>query len=821
MVLVNGSRVAGQKDFDDSTGEVKVSKKAKSEIVVLDNENTLEILGWLASSKSSSLHSVDFPMKNIDSNVKFKVAEVVEKKVSKSPPPPFITSSLQQASSTQLGLTPSRTMKIAQQLYENGFITYMRTDSPYLSNLATNAAEKIVEKTYGPKYVASSNSAHDVKRKAPKNAQEAHEAIRPADSGGGQFNPPSSTNLEGVSLKLYELIYKRTLASVMAPSLSHTTSFSIVAEDAQSSSDADRSATFKASDTILLFDGFLAAMGTVSKNNSTFPKMTKGQQVWLSDRAPKGSGGGSTSSNSSEDGAEYEEETDTEENETERSDKTSNPFSMFAPFGLGGSAHVTKPPFRYSQASFVKELEDVGVGRPSTYAKIFETLRERGYIINDGKTIVPTLKGLVVDKLLEKHFNELVYPKFTASMEEDLDAIANGEANKNDFLSKFYLGKHGEENNGSGLLYRVTDKLGNNDIDQNTSRSLIMPQLADLGVLKLSRNGAFFSEGDEIENPSRWILPASMQEDIRQITTEGINALMNSTTMDGEYLGQHPVSGHTVTLRSGRWGKYLQVGDDSTPKDEKYTKSIPGYIDLLGTHSMEDFVPFLHLPKILGEHPGVDNRNIILDVSFRAITLSVEGYPLKVRLPEDVHLSDVTLELALEYLNDTKSITNSQIDLGERDGTPVQILNGRFGYYIKCGSASCSLKKLKPEEVTLEQAIEMLVVWENNPRRKTKQSKAKPKAKSPKKTKGGKPVEEWKGAEWREVLKDKEFVNQGKRRRIDDVRYDHSFKTFMAILSHVSEEAKETDNERTPIRELLPLCVNEDWYLSKYSEWNR
>ena len=790
--------MAGQSDFDDSTGKIKASKNAKSEMLVLDSEKSMEVLGWLASSKSLSSSAVDIPVA-VDTNVIFEVAGVEERKVNKNPPVPFITSSLQQVSSTQLGLSPSKTMSVAQELYESGFITYMRTDSPHLSTLAKSAAESIVTETYGPDYVAS--SAADIKggeskkrTTAPKNAQEAHEAIRPADSGGGCFNPPSNTTLEGLSFRLYELIYNRTLASVMVPSLSQTTSYTIMAQDSLDTSGDDRSAKFRTADTILLFDGYLAALGTAGKSTEAFPKMTKGQQIWLSDRPPKSNSGSNsvnTDINGAEDGDDLEEvEIEAEEEGQER--KTSNPLSVFAPFGLGGCAHVTRPPSRYSQASFVKELEDVGVGRPSTYAKIFETLREREYIMADGRTIVPTLKGLVVDKLLEKHFNDLVYPKFTASMEKDLDAIAGGTANKNDFLSKFYLGEQSnDDHDGSGLLFKVTDKLGNNDIDQNTSRSLIMPQLVDLGVLKLSRNGAYFSEGDEIEKPSRWILPASMQEDIRQITPEAISEIMKSeTTMEGEFLGKHPESGHAVTLRSGRWGKYLQVGDEDTPKNEKYTKSIPGYIDLLGTHSMEDFMPFLDLPNVLGTHPGVDDRNILLDVSFRAITLSVEGYPLKVKLPEDVQLGDVTLEMALDYLSDTKSIINSQIDLGERDGKPVQILNGRFGYYIKCGDASCSLKKLDPEEVTLEKAIEMLVAWENSPRRrrgKTKPSaKAKPKPKAKAKTKTDKEKDKVKRAPSPYIT----FCSQNR----DVLKKENPEATFGDIAKMLGKKWKELDD---------------------------
>lgn len=317
--------------------------------------------------------------------VTFFIADVDERKILKNPPSPFITSSLQQESSSKLGLSPSRTMSIAQNLYENGLITYMRTDSPVLSNLGRTAAEAIVSSCFGKDYLYQANEVSDISTKPskksviPKNAQEAHEAIRPADAGGGKFKLPDDTGLDGVHLKLYELIYRRTLASVMAPSQTLTKTYSIVGRnDFDSEKSLYKEVKFRFSESCILFNGYLAVYGSQSKKNTeSFPTLVKGQQIWLSNNFS------------------VKEKTDISEDETEgESDETiADDFAPFLSHGLRGIAHVTKPPSRFTEAGFIQELEAVGVGRPSTYAKIFDTLREREYVIVDGKTIIPTLKG--------------------------------------------------------------------------------------------------------------------------------------------------------------------------------------------------------------------------------------------------------------------------------------------------------------------------------------------------------------------------------------------------------------------------------------------
>jgi DNA topoisomerase I len=372
---------------------------------VLNNEKTSNVLSWLSSIDNHDSTFDDFS-KNVKktSNQKaihmeqtkgitFSIVDIEERKTSRNPPSPFITSSLQQECSNKLGLSPSRTMSLAQNLYEDGLITYMRTDSPVLSNLGRKAAEEIVSSSFGKEYLFQAHERSDTssrpskKSVIPKNAQEAHEAIRPADAGGGKFKLPEDTGLDGVHLKLYELIYRRTLASVMVPSQTLTKTYSIVGRnDIDSESSLYKEVKFRFSESSILFNGYLAVYGSLStKKTEEYPTLSKGQHVWLSKKLF------------------VKEKADIREDDVDgdSEDTIADDFAPFLSYGLRGQAHVTKPPSRFTEAGFIQELEAAGVGRPSTYAKTFETLREREYVIVDGKTIIPTLKGATKTILIQ------------------------------------------------------------------------------------------------------------------------------------------------------------------------------------------------------------------------------------------------------------------------------------------------------------------------------------------------------------------------------------------------------------------------------------
>ena len=604
---------AGQDDFDSFTGELKSNKKSRSASVnaatkqqqpplILDHDKTTETLLWLSS----------------DRNIVFKVTDIEERTVSRKPPPAYITSTLQQDGSIKLGLSPSRTMSIAQELYEEGFITYMRTDSPVLSSLGMTAAQGIALNLFGPNYLQSVNKNEDtptnsssssssssskksktkVSKKSPKNAQEAHEAIRPADTGGGKFKMPQETQLTGIKLELYSLIFKRTIASVMASSISDTITYTISAEGSGSGRNNNpKTCDFRSSDTSIKFNGYLAIYYDDVSSVGLIPKLTKSQQIWPFDinlisksnkHHPQPDLKHDIESES-EDGLNNEINNDNNESNESNSNNQTHEFENYGKYGLVGTSHVTRPPTRFTEAGFIKELESVGVGRPSTYSKIFDTLKKREYVTIDGRTIIPTLKGLLVDQLLTKHFNDIVQPEFTATMEKGLDLIAHGEANKLQFLTDYYLGskdKTEEKTEFTGLIPRVTEKLLKNEIDQKNSRSLDLPHLDQIAKLQLIRGGLYVT-ANKVDNPIlknfesnftyhingsndglKWMLPDFMQSDIRTITKESVmNVMQNEMTSDGAYLGLHPTLQSPVYIRSGRYGKYLQIG--SVPYGEQ------------------------------------------------------------------------------------------------------------------------------------------------------------------------------------------------------------------------------------------------------------
>jgi DNA topoisomerase I len=412
----------------------------------------------------------------------FTIESIEKKKITKNPPAAFTTSTLQQECSSQLKLSPTETMTIAQSLYENSHITYMRTDSAILGQLAQNISIATIEDHFTKQFVHSQyltetedqNPASYLKKKQ-LNAQEAHEAIRPTTkfisfpdgTTKERFVEPNATGLVGLEKKLYELIYQRTLASVMAPAVFETSTFNIQAKvEGITETQGNNSGSvgiFKANERKMIFPGY-QMISKINQRTQTFqtdilnsssssgrnqnqnqeqsPKV--GEQIFLSTANPN-------LPNTKLENLDEEDENDEMlQQEAEQFETTDPAAAAAAAVALGSltssngiivTAHKTAPPLRYSEATFIRELEAVGVGRPSTYASIIQTLEERGYILVDKRTIIPTVKGIVVSNLLSKYFPEIILPEFTSKMETNLDLIAQGKLNRTNYLKSFYLGE--------------------------------------------------------------------------------------------------------------------------------------------------------------------------------------------------------------------------------------------------------------------------------------------------------------------------------------------------------------------------------------------
>lgn len=721
--------MADDRDFDGNTGGLTKGKDETNTIIL--EKGQAKVLMETLSHKDAS----------------FVVSDVDSKKSTRSAPKPFITSTLQQAGSSKLRLSPSDTMRVAQELYEEGFITYMRTDSPFLSEGATKISQAIVEATFGDEYVETGKlgGAKGSKARTPKNAQEAHEAIRPAEYQGS-FRTPAETNLEGRKRALYDLIYRRTLASVMSKAEYFTRTYSIKAALERFSECQFNEVMFRTSERETIFAGFNAALwdqaaasgGNGGAGSGGDSALSEGQMMWLADNfspqpASSSDGfedkGGDGSDSEDEDGDDADDSRDQNDEGEEGEEKTS--IQMKSLLGL---PRTTKPPNRYSESSFIKELETVGVGRPSTYSKVIETLRsaERKYVIVDGHTLVPTITGLIVNEFLMRHFSDLTAAEFTARMEDSLDEIAHGKKDKLDFLSDYYLGGESFAQGGhesaehadglDGLLHKVKHKLVKKEIDHIESRTLEFPPLDGIGYLRIGSSGAYFemenstttsSSSDEEDahqaSRNRWKLPEAMQIDIRKISKGAIEEICaTETTMAGATVGETE-EGAPVTIRSGRFGKFLQIGRNDE-KSKKY-HSLPKWIE--ASTSLAHALEFSTLPLTIGNHPTMKDdqgnpRAMIVEVSSGAVSVGVKGYPLRVEVEENLYPSQVSHQEAAELLSDTSAILDSQRILGTHNEEEVSIRKGRFGYYVRCGKLIAGLRKMEPHEVSLEVAIELI-----------------------------------------------------------------------------------------------------------------
>ncbi len=470
LIAIDGDRVATGKDFDPATG------RPRAEAVHLDESGARGLAARLEG-------------------VPFKVVKVEEKPYRRKPYAPFMTSTLQQEGSRKLRFSSQQTMRVAQRLYENGYITYMRTDSTNLSETAINAARTQVRELYGDKFVPAEPRRY---AKKIKNAQEAHEAIRPS---GDHFRTPGelANELRGDEFRLYELIWKRTIASQMTDAVGQSVSVRL-----SGTSSTGEVADFAASGKTITEPGFLRA--------------------YVESR---------------DEGADDANESDDAERRLPRLAKD-DPLDATA---LEAEGHRTQPPARYTEASLVKALEELGIGRPSTYASIMQTIQDRGYVWKKGSAMVPSFVAFAVVQLLEQHFARLVDYSFTASVEEDLDDIADGGRGRVDWLTRFYFGaadgKEGGVAKAGGLKHLVAENLGDIDARGINSIPLFHDEQGRDTVVRVGRYGPYLqrvSPNEEAEG-ERASVPEDLPPD--ELTPEKVEELLSAPSGERE-LGEHP-----------------------------------------------------------------------------------------------------------------------------------------------------------------------------------------------------------------------------------------------------------------------------------------
>ncbi len=666
---VDGRRVATGRDFD-SLGQVR----KPNEVLVLDESNARTLASGLRGAQLA-------------------VSSVEQKPYTRRPYPPFMTSTLQQEAGRKLRFSSERTMSIAQRLYENGYITYMRTDSTTLSGSAINAARNQARQLYGEEYLHPSPRQYTRK---VKNAQEAHEAIRPA---GDTFATPGQLHsaLDNDEFRLYELIWQRTVASQMADARGTTLSLRIsgVARPATSlaveSSDG-QSVVFSASGRTITFPGFLKAYvetvdelagGEADDAESRLPQLTQGQRV---------------------DAVE-----------------------------LTADGHTTSPPARYTEASLIKALEDLGIGRPSTYSSIIKTIQDRGYVHKKGSALVPSWVAFAVTGLLEQHFSRLVDYGFTAAMEDELDEIAAGHEQRTTWLNNFYFGgDHGVPESiarSGGLKKLVGVNLEGIDAREVNSIKLFDDEQGRPIYVRVGKNGPYLERtvvGDDGEpKPQRANLNDSLTPD--ELTLELAEKLF-ATPQEGRSLGVDPETGHEIVAKDGRYGPYVTEvlpeppePDDGAPakKGKKPTGPKPRTGSLLRSMSLEtvtleDALKLLSLPRVVGVDPNTGEE--ITAQNGRYGPYLKRGTDSR-SLTSEEQLFTVTLDEALKIYSEPKRRAGQgasapplrELGTDPATGKPMVIKDGRFGPYVTDGETNASLRKGDDVlSITDERAAELL-----------------------------------------------------------------------------------------------------------------
>ncbi|HEY2304121.1 MAG TPA: type I DNA topoisomerase [Acidimicrobiales bacterium] len=616
LVSVDGIRLATGKDFGED-GALQ-----EREVLLLDESAAMGLAARLADTS-------------------FEVRSVEQRPYRRSPYAPFMTSTLQQEAGRKLRFPSARTMQVAQRLYENGFITYMRTDSTTLSAQALEAARDQARRLYGAEYVPSSPRRYD---KKVKNAQEAHEAIRPA---GESFRTPEQAGLHGDEFRLYDLIWKRTVASQMADARGQSLQVRLGGRSA-----AGEDAEFATSGKTIEFPGFLRAYvegsddpdAALEDQEIRLPSLVVGAGLQASELEAKG--------------------------------------------------HSTQPPPRYTEASLVKALEDLGVGRPSTYASIISTIQDRGYVWKRGTALIPSWTAFAVVGLLEQYFSRLVDYGFTASMEDDLDAIAQGSAETVPWLTKFYFG-----NGLTGLKGMVSEQLA--DIDAREINSI---PIDDETMVRVGRYGPYVQRGDE-----RASIPEDLPPD--ELTVARAEELLSAGSSD-RVIGTDPDTGLAVIARAGRFGPYVQLGEADEAAGRPRTASLLPGMDL-ETLSLEDSLRLLTLPRVVGTDPA-DGAEIVAQNGRYGPYLK-KGTDSR-SLDNAELLFSIGLQESLELFAQPKSRRGRgsveplrELGADPATGKPMLLKEGRFGPYVTDGETNASLRKQDTVDgLTVERAAELL-----------------------------------------------------------------------------------------------------------------
>ena len=632
LLSVDEQRVATGKDFS--------SEGAQS------NEAALVLAEADAVGLSQALDSATMAVRSVEA-----------KPYTRKPSAPFRTSTLQQESSRKLRFGAQRTMSIAQRLYENGYITYMRTDSTSLSETALTAARSQISEMYGDEYLPDEPRSY---AKKVKGAQEAHEAIRPA---GDTFRSPDqlASEISGDEAALYDLIWKRTVASQMKNAVGESVSIRI----GGAASDG-RDCVFGTSGKIITFAGFMRAYvegsddpdAELDDKERRLPAMVEGDNAQLTEVEPKG--------------------------------------------------HETKPPARFTEASLVRHLEELGVGRPSTYASIIATIQNRGYVFKKGTALVPTFTAFATVGLMEQHFPRLVDYAFTASMETDLDAIAAGDAEPTPYLRDFYFGtKDAPE---TGLKPMVTNNLEDIDARQINSIPIGVDEDGNTVVARVGRYGPYLERGED-----RASIPESQAPD--ELTIEAATELLNAPSGD-TILGDDPETGLVVMARAGRFGPYIQLGELDTEKVKGKKVEKPKTSSLFKSMSLdeitlEDALKLLTLPRIIGADP--DDGEVIEALNGRYGPYIKKGDDTR-SIEEEEELFTITLESALALLAEPKQRGRRAAAPPLREfaedpvsGKKVVCKTGRFGPYVTDGITNASLRRgEEPETITEERAFDLL-----------------------------------------------------------------------------------------------------------------
>jgi DNA topoisomerase-1 len=624
LTALDGVRVAGSGDFDQQ-GRLK-----KPDVVVLDEQRAAALATGLAG-------------------VPFTVRSVVQKPSQRQPKAPFITSTLQQEASNRLRWGSQRTMRVAQSLYENGYITYMRTDSVNLSEQAVAAARSQARDLYGAEYVPDAPRRYASK---VKNAQEAHEAIRPA---GDVFRTPGevSGELNPDEFALYDLIWKRTVASQMANAQVATTTVKLSGRSAEGTD-----AEFTASGTVVVFPGFYAALKDIDESSDDadrereLPRLGEGDALSAESLLPEG--------------------------------------------------HTTTPPSRYTEAKLVAKLEELGIGRPSTYASIMSTIIDRGYVWKKGSALVPSFTAFAVVRLLEEHFTALIDYQFTANMEEVLDLISVGEADKVAQLEAFWRGGHSVSGADFPGVKPLTEDLGAID-----SRALAtFPIEGTDAVLRVGRYGAYVERGEERAN-----IPVDLAPD--ELTAEKAEQLLLEPSGDRE-LGTDPDSGLVIVAKSGRYGPYVsEVLPEGSPKSAKpRTASLLSSMSL-STVTLDDALRLLSLPRVVGTDPA-DGVEILAQNGRYGPYLTKDKDSRSLASEDEIFT--VTLEQALALFAQPKQRGRGaakpplrELGADPTTGLPMVIKDGRFGPYVTDGTTNASLRTADdPATISVERASDLL-----------------------------------------------------------------------------------------------------------------